>query len=302
MSIAPLCFAWILAAVGAGEHILDEFVGTATDIDLARFAAAFHAAGGVHGIAPDVVREFLDAHDASDHRTGVDANADVEAGKTFGLPFQAVTADELLDLQRSGDHVPGVRGVRDRKTSSGHVCIADGLDLLDAMLLHDVVEGLEAMVDLRHERLRRHGLGHLREVLEVGEEHGDLIEELGFSGSFRLQLVGGFLGEDVEEQFIASLPGFADPVALHEHHSCKDEQDREATKQRVPPQLFLGQLLGLHLLLQAEHLDLLLLALSIELCLVLSHQFAVLHLLDRITKHLHPVLVRECFLVPTCLA
>ena len=47
----------------------------------------------------------------------------------------------------------GQRGPRTRlrHTARGHVSVPDGLDLLDAMLVHDGVEGLEAGVQLRHQ-------------------------------------------------------------------------------------------------------------------------------------------------------
>src|SRR5436190_356044 len=50
-----------LAAPGEGEpgHVLDQFVGTLADVHTPHITTAFHAARDVHGIAPDVVLEFL---------------------------------------------------------------------------------------------------------------------------------------------------------------------------------------------------------------------------------------------------
>ena len=64
-----------LAAVLALEAVLDELVGGAADVHFTGLTAAFHAAGGVHGIAPDVVGELALAHHACHHRTGVHADA-----------------------------------------------------------------------------------------------------------------------------------------------------------------------------------------------------------------------------------
>jgi hypothetical protein len=45
------------------------------DLDLAGDAMTFHAAGKVHGVAPKIIDKFLNANDAGDDRTGVDADA-----------------------------------------------------------------------------------------------------------------------------------------------------------------------------------------------------------------------------------
>ena len=83
----PLALRLHFAARGEVEQasslFTDQRIGRLADVHLSHFTAALHAAGRVHGIAPDVVGELLHAHDARYHRAGVDACAHFKAG----LPY-----------------------------------------------------------------------------------------------------------------------------------------------------------------------------------------------------------------------
>jgi hypothetical protein len=59
---------------------------------------------------------------------------------------------------------------RDRDARRDHVAVADGLDLLELVLLGERVEVAEQVVQHAHHRGRRQVLGAGREVHDIGEE------------------------------------------------------------------------------------------------------------------------------------
>src|SRR3954451_19013150 len=54
------------------------FVNGPADLDTAWDAGRFHAAGHIHGIAPEVVNKFCRSNNAGDYRPRIDADADAE--------------------------------------------------------------------------------------------------------------------------------------------------------------------------------------------------------------------------------
>jgi hypothetical protein len=58
------------------ECIPNQLVGIAGDLDASHAPVRFHAARQVHCLTPKVVDELLAADDASNDRTGVDADAE----------------------------------------------------------------------------------------------------------------------------------------------------------------------------------------------------------------------------------
>jgi len=56
------------------------------DMHFPGFAVGFHPTGGIHGIAPEVIGEFLLSDDSRHHITGMnsDADADTFAGGNRG--------------------------------------------------------------------------------------------------------------------------------------------------------------------------------------------------------------------------
>src|SRR6185437_7873790 len=60
----------------ADELIPDQAKGVAGNLDALALPLRFHPACDVHGIAPEVVDEFLAANDAGDHWAGIDADAE----------------------------------------------------------------------------------------------------------------------------------------------------------------------------------------------------------------------------------
>ena len=66
------------AAILQAVAIFELFVGADTDMDAIDHAMGLHAAGDVDGVAPEVLAEFFDADDPSNHGAGVDANAQLK--------------------------------------------------------------------------------------------------------------------------------------------------------------------------------------------------------------------------------
>jgi len=192
--------------LGTDNGVLDKRVRVPADVHAAHLAAGFHAGGGVHGIAPDVVLEFLHAHDAGHHGSGVDAGAHAECEQPLRRPLGMAFGHERLHLQGCGDHIGGRGVLRVGQAAGAHVGIADGLDLLDAAAGDDLVEGLEAGVEFGQQFRRPHLGAHGGESLEIGEQHGDLVEVLGLGGAVALQFFGHLLRQDVQQQLLGSVP------------------------------------------------------------------------------------------------
>ena len=74
----PLAFDFERAAGLEAECLAQCKAGRGGDVDLARQAIAFHAFGGVYGVAPDVVDKFAGAEHAGNQRTGVEADSQLE--------------------------------------------------------------------------------------------------------------------------------------------------------------------------------------------------------------------------------
>ena len=73
------------------------------------------------------------------------------------------------------------------------------------MVLADVVERAEALVQVLHQLLGGHLLAQGREALEIGEEHGDVIDLHGVRLALRLQLFGHFFRQDVQQEFLRAV-------------------------------------------------------------------------------------------------
>ena len=109
----------------------------------------------------------------------------------FFLPMTpATTGPELMPMRNASLRSPNVRVATasahiDRKLyESGrvvrslarhsrrdHVAVADGLDLLEIVLFHQVVEALEDVVEQIDQTQRSHSSGHRRELDDISEEN-----------------------------------------------------------------------------------------------------------------------------------
>ena len=101
-----------------------------------------HPAGDVDRVSPQVIDEPSHPDDAGDDRTRVDADAQTER-----MLFSAV------DFRNAVEHVQshlcdglGMVGAGSRKAAHGHVGIAHGLDLFEAVSFGKLVEYREYLV------------------------------------------------------------------------------------------------------------------------------------------------------------
>jgi hypothetical protein len=112
-------------------------VGHGVALDHAWHAFGSDAAGEVDRVAPEVVNEFLPAQHAGDDRSGTDTDAD----------FQMRSIDREVAAQQVAH---GNRHVGDRRcvvidllieAAGDHVGVADGLDLFEAVVFRQFIEG-----------------------------------------------------------------------------------------------------------------------------------------------------------------
>src|SRR5689334_3238951 len=90
--------------------------------------------------------------------------------KASRRPPKAPRFDGRPHVERETREGACMIGTFGRYTRSDHVAVADGLDLLDAVLVDQAVETMEDLVEQLDELERRHRRGHRREVDDVGEQ------------------------------------------------------------------------------------------------------------------------------------
>jgi len=114
------------------------FAGGFGDLNGAGFAGRFQAAGGVDGLAPDIVGEGFAADHPGDQRAGVDADANLERGIILLVqPFH-----RFLESNRQlGDGV-GVVGLVGMNAAGDHVGVSDDFDFLQAAFFDEDIKGL----------------------------------------------------------------------------------------------------------------------------------------------------------------
>src|SRR5687767_11171022 len=94
---------------------------------LADNALRFEPASHIHRFAPDVERSLAVANDAADNGSGMDTHPQAKVGNLVAL--------DPCDIDHGEPEIDGASGVvRERlgQATSGHVRVADGLDLLEA--------------------------------------------------------------------------------------------------------------------------------------------------------------------------
>jgi hypothetical protein len=87
-----------------------------------------------------------------------------------------------------------------------HVAVADGLDLLEAVLLDERVEPAEEAIEEIHELGRREALCEGREVGDIGEHDRGRVERVGDRPGIGTQPVRDRRGQDVEQQRLCLVP------------------------------------------------------------------------------------------------
>jgi hypothetical protein len=150
-------------------------MGSFVDLDSPGLALAGETARDVHGIAPQVVDEFLRADHAGDDRTRCDANAQLQR-----LAFQREFPSCYLAHGecKFGDRgaVPGL--ARDQ-TAGHHVRIAYGLDLLQPEVFGSGIERRKQAIEQRKYLRRLEYAGYPGEIHDVRKHHRDLREAVG---------------------------------------------------------------------------------------------------------------------------
>ena len=175
-------------------------------------AAAFHAACSVDRVTPEVVRELLLGNHAADGGAGVDADAQIQ--RHARVASDAFAGGEHVQCH-AGDPVGVIRCFLGN-AGCGHVGIADGLDLFDAITLGDLVERLEQRFQHLDQLGRRQFRGHPREADDVGKHHRHVVVELDDMLLAALQAVGDRPGQDVAQQVVGAAPLFGQRLAQHE--------------------------------------------------------------------------------------
>src|SRR5918994_5425051 len=121
------------------ERLAEPLAHLAGDVDAIRLAAVLEPRREVHRIAPDVVAEFLGPDHAGHHRP----HGDADAQRQLDVEARAGLAGGRAHLERHAGKPRGVvrRGLREARHR--HIGVADGLDLLDAMLGGELVEAAD---------------------------------------------------------------------------------------------------------------------------------------------------------------
>ena len=131
-----LAFDFDAAARFEIKPIVQQSARRCRDLDATGQGVGFHAACGIHRIAPDVVGEFVGADDAGNDRTRVNADP--------GLELQAGCRGDRLHLvehaQRQRGNTHRMIGLRFGNSCRHHVGVADGLDLFHPLLGGQAIE------------------------------------------------------------------------------------------------------------------------------------------------------------------
>src|SRR5215472_3555980 len=139
------------------KTVLQALVDASRDLNASWNARGFHAAGEVHGIAPEIVDELSDANDASDDWTAVKPNAQLEA-QSLLLP---VLLCGFHHSECHGRHSFGVVGAGLGQAADRHVTISDGFDFFDAQFTRCLIEQAEQAIQ-HLDNLRRGYLARKR--------------------------------------------------------------------------------------------------------------------------------------------
>src|ERR1017187_303218 len=187
-----------VAAAVETVFVFQPFVGQVGDLDAPRLPKRLQAAGEVYGVAPKVVGEFPASDDAGHDGAGADANPEVDGG--------VVSAVERVDLghQVEGQFGDGFRmvGAGQGNAAGGHVSVADGLDLFQAVLEREQVEAREDFVEQIDHLVGADVGGERGEAHEIGHQHGDVGVVFGDVDLALLHALGDGAGERVEEEMV----------------------------------------------------------------------------------------------------
>ena len=150
------------------ETVSQALVCALGHLDRAGQRVRFHAAGGVDGVAPQVVAELRAPDHARDDRAAVDADPDLRAAVPSRRSSRQLRSHRERQL---GDRL-GVIFACERNPAGDHIGVTDRLDLLHPVIGDERVPTREHPVQQRHDLRRGESLGQRREAHDVREEHG----------------------------------------------------------------------------------------------------------------------------------
>ena len=145
----------------------------------------------------------------------MDAYAHLPCLLPLGATFRIHAVNEVPDLHGGMYHTFGMAIVRHGNAARAHVGVADGLDLLQTVLLDDLVEGPETIIQFRNHFLRGEPVGDDGETFEIREQDGDALIKSRRSRSRLLQLLRHLGRQDVQQEaFDLGLLAVQDLVGL----------------------------------------------------------------------------------------
>ena len=165
-------------------------------MDGTRHSGRLHAAGQVHGVAPQIVDEFDRADDASHHRPGVETDTELQVGATIPIELPK----NAKHVQSHLGHYSGVVRTRLRQTAYCHVAITNRLDLLDAVPLAGRVKPAKQVIEQRNQFPSRCLRRESGEAYHIGEKNRDLSKSVGDALLAVLQALRDRARQDVQKQ------------------------------------------------------------------------------------------------------
>ena len=174
--------------------VSDPVPRSATDGYSVGNAVALDSRSGVHGVAPDVEQELLVSQHTCDQVPTVNAQSN---------------APRRRQIATCGDHVETCLDAleirvqhRRQKPGGGHERVADGLDLLEAVALRDLLEPEGDPGQSVQHLLGIVGVAVLGEADDVGEQHGHTLVTPRLYPTVCFELVGDLVRQDRSKQAI----------------------------------------------------------------------------------------------------
>mmetsp|Transcript_89867 Transcript_89867/g.253444 ORF Transcript_89867/g.253444 Transcript_89867/m.253444 type:complete len:225 (-) Transcript_89867:663-1337(-) len=154
------------------QSVRDQFAA----LDLACCARGLHAAGGVDRIPEQTISRHQGADDTCDDSAAVDAHTQTYRGIIAGGIRHHLNA--VAHEDRKVGHGGSMMAVRLDETPDHHVCVADGLNLIDGKQGRTVVHhNVQAVQEVDHVDGIHFGRDR-SEALDVGKEYGHALESL----------------------------------------------------------------------------------------------------------------------------
>jgi len=157
-------------------RILEEAVRNLGALDAHLLRRALHSRREVHRIPEEAVPR----HGLPDHARDRGARREPRAYEQPIAVLRAEGLDQLDRVNREQRHALGGQGREDSVggTPDDHVGVADGLDLVHLVLLHELVKLRVQIIEHLHHLDRSHVSRHRRETNDVAKEYRHQIELL----------------------------------------------------------------------------------------------------------------------------